>query len=317
MQARAGLGGWLSTVALAGACETAPEGVRPSEVPEPIAAERSAPKEPEPVPAPKPVADARDPEGAVLLLAELCARGQQGEHAWVAARVKLPLQGIYSINDIDEDPHVHRHDTLTVEDFQHMAYCRMLPPPGTALQQFDKTDATASGTLVLGKLPHRIEFDLGQDPPRLVTLDAQVPGRPIPPRPTGKLRDHDLAALPPGFTEKEPPGAAALRRKIIDALQKDPRCIEDYVARHMTAARFEVIVEAGTDGTTSLRVEPFQLVRASLLSCLRTQLPQAWPTIPGANKTAPTSALIEVQVYVSADELPPGTPTLEMVGETG
>jgi hypothetical protein len=89
---------------------------------------------------------------------------------------------------------------------------------------------------------------------------------------------------------------------VIDALQKDPRCIEDYVARETTVARFRVVAEQGDEGPPSVRVEPFQLVRASLLSCLRTQV----PTFPGLTRTAPTSAIVELIIPVSLDEVDPG-----------
>jgi hypothetical protein len=182
----------------------------------------------------------------------------------------------------------------------------MLPAPGTTLREYEKTATSASGIVDFGKVPHRIEFDLSHDPPRLIALDAQVLPRPIPPKATAKVREYELAAPPRGFTDNEPSGSAELRRQVIDALQKDPRCIEDYVARETTVARFRVVAEKGSDGKPSLRVEPFQLVRASLLSCLRTQV----PAVPGLTAIAPTSAIVELIIPVSLDEAEPGTPTV-------
>jgi hypothetical protein len=252
--------------------------------------------------------DARDPVGAVAALAALCDRARQGDHDWVAARVELPLRGIHSLNAVDEDPLVHPNENPSVQDFQYERYCQMLPESGTALREFQRTETTASGIVEFGKVPHRVEFDLTHDPPRLTTVDAQVAPRPIPARVEGKRRAYELGAPPPGFTDREPPGSEELRRRVIRVLEADRRCIDDYVARNLAAVRFQVIVEAGPDGRSTVRVEPFQLVRVSLLACLRTQLAAA-PTLTAVD---PTSAILQVLIPVSADEMPPGTPTLEM-----
>ncbi len=275
-----------------------------------------APASPEPAPA---VAatnaspDPRDPAGAVAWLAALCEHAKGGDHTWVGARVRLPLRGIHGINDSDADPFVHPNEDTAVEDFQHTAYCKMLPPPGTPLREVQRTDSVVAGIVDFGELPHRIEIDLTADPPVLTTLDAQVPRGPIPAKAKNKVRPYEIGAPPQPLVDKEPAGSEALRRAVIRALRKDRRCLDAYVRRNTSVVRFQVFAEAMGDGTPGVRVEPFQLVRASVLACLRAQLPARvkW------TKPIPTNAIIEVLIPVSADELPEGAPTVTLGGVPG
>lgn len=250
--------------------------------------------------------DARDAAGAVALLAALCEHAKAGEDEWVAKRVKLPLRGIHSLNAKEEDQFVHPHENTEIEDFQYTPFCRMLPRAGTKLADYTVTETMASGVAHFGPMPHRIEFDLSTAPPKLVTLDAYVPPRPVPERPA-KPRDYELGPPPKPFTDREPEGSWDLRRKTIAFLKKNPACIEDYTTRDVSAVRFNVVRAAGADGTTDVRVEPFQLVRASLLACLRTQISAA----PELAEGPPTQAVIEVLIPVSADEFP-DAPTVKM-----
>jgi len=211
------------------------------------------------------------------------------------------------MNAQDADQFVHPNDTTAVEEFQSMRYCHMLPEAGTALREFEIRDTTAAGFVDFGPMPHRVEFDVSTDPPVLLTLDAQVLPRPVPGRPSN-TREYTLGAPPRGFTDKEPRAAPALRRDTVAFLRANPGCIEDYASKDFSAVRFEVVAETDSEGVSTLRVEPFQLVRASLLACLRGQLPKA----PGLAGRPPTRAIVEVLIPVSADELPPGTPMIEM-----
>lgn len=247
---------------------------------------------------------AHDDASAVAMLADLCAHAKSGDHAWVEARVKLPLLGNHAINAAGEL--VHPNDNDKPEDFQYTSYCKMLPPTGTTLRDFELTAASSSGLVEFGKATHRVRFDLTSEPARLVELDVQIEPRPLPVRPA-KVRNYMLSAPPQGFTRDEPAGSEALRRKTIALLKADPRCIDDYASRDATAVRFQVVRTVEEGGAATVSVAPFQLVDRSLLACLKTQLTNA-AELKGPQST---NAIVELLIPIDASEAR-GLPTVRM-----
>lgn len=248
----------------------------------------------------------RDPVGAVEMLHALCEHAKAEDDAWVAERVRLPLQGIGAIND-EPDPMVSPHDDDEVKNMKYARFCRLLPEGETSLREFTVEAHHAVGILDLGKTPHRIRFDLTGEAPRLVEVDALIEPTPQPKRPA-KARPYTLEALPIGFREGESSEAISLRREVIAALKSDPNCIEAYLDTDPTVARFSVSVEAGDEGRASPRVDPFQLVRMSLIACLRGELSDLDVT----GYPVGTTTKVEILAPVSADELPADTPTVVM-----
>jgi hypothetical protein len=229
---------------------------------------------------------------SVRLLRDLCEHSKRGDHAWVEARVQLPLQGIQSMNASDRDQMLAVHENSSVEEFHYTRYCLMLSDTDSALRDFTLNEKNASGLIDLGPVAHRVHFDLSVTPPRLTTIDAVIDPSVIPP-PPATPRPYMLEAPPAGFTRDESARAPTLRREVIRQLRAKSACIDAYTTKYESVFRVRAIAtnHGGID------VMPFQLVRASLLSCLRSQFREFKSKQPGG-----TSAIIEVRIPLSAGE---------------
>lgn len=225
---------------------------------------------------------------AARLLRELCEHSKRGDHAWVEARVQLPLQGIQSMNANDPDQMLAVHENSSVEEFHYTRYCLMFSGADSSLRDFTFDKEDASGRIDLGPVTHRVHFDLSSVPPRLTTVDAVIVPSAIPAQPATR-RPYMLEAPPAGFTRDESTQAPALRREVIRQLRAKSACIDSYTTKYQSVFRVRAIAtnHGGID------VMPFQLVRASLLSCLRSQFREFKTKQAGG-----TSAIIEVLIPI-------------------
>ena len=99
-----------------------------------------------------------------------------------------------------------------------------------------------------------------------------------------------IEAPPAGFTRDESAQAPALRLEVIRQLRAKSACIDSYTTEYESVFRVRAI--ATNHG--GINVMPFQLVRASLLSCLRSQFREFKTKQPDG-----TSAIIEVLIPIS------------------